>query len=592
MQHGSMVESGTHTDLISRNGVYAGLVRAQELKILEEQMNKKNEESIEEFEDNAGGNETAMCDNQVDPISKLASRVSQPDHNSNPNSNGAYLQEEKSQTYSLWSVMKLNRPELHLLFIGTLGSAIDGVVMPLFSIIFTKILVTFGLVNDNPEKFKKDSDFWSLMFVVLGIVSFISAFAKIAVFSIAGERLTRRLRNLSFTAYLRQEVAFFDDEKNGVGILTSKLASEAQMVQELTGKLAGTILQAFFGLAAGMIIAFISGWKLALVVLACVPVIFIASVLQMKSLTGFNEKTKIAYERAAQIASESVENMRTVASLAREDTFKTIFQERNLPAHQTAVRGAALSSLGTGFSNGVVYLVYALAFWYGSRLIISGEYDFSQMSQVLFSIIFSAVTIGQASSFTGNISKAKIAAKDVLELLARKPQIDSSLNTGASSPSDFSGKVDINHVYFSYPSRAKIPILQGFDLSALAGKSIALVGSSGSGKSTIVALIQRFYDVTQVRQQRDMSNGVYNPNSVNVEDIDVRDWNIGDLRSHIATVGQEPVLFGCSIGENIAYGIINNLQTRDDGSLEISKELQSRIETAAKAANIVNVLSI
>ncbi|ORX65020.1 P-glyco protein [Basidiobolus meristosporus CBS 931.73] len=555
MQQGTMVESGTHSELIAQEGVYAGLVRAQELRKSEDQ---REQEVTADAVDAVGH---ILGENPVDPISKLASRFSQY----------TAVSEESKES-------KEN---------GTIGSAIDGAIMPIFSIIFRYIMEAFA--NQDLSKMKKDADFWSLMFVVLGIVSFFSGFSKTAFFDIAGERLTRRLRSLSFVAYLRQEVAYFDEKENGTGALTSKLSTEAYMVQELAGKLAGVLVQAVVGLLTGIIIAFVNGWKLTLVVLACVPVLIIATVLQMKSLTGFSEKTKKTYEQAAQIASESVQNMRTVASLAREETFQRLFEERNAPAHKTAIRGAIVSSLGTGFSNGSVYLVYALAFWYGAHLIKSGEYDSSKVMQVLFAVIFSAVTVGQVSSLTGNISRARVAASDMFRLLDRQPKIDSLPDSKITPPASFSGKVDVDDAYFSYPTRPKVPILQGFDLSVLAGKNVALVGSSGSGKSTIVSLVQRFYDVTQVRQ-RENSNATCQsackPNSVNVEDIDVRDWNLNDLRSHMATVGQEPVLFGCSIAENIAYGIINNLQTRDDGSLEISNVLQCRIEEAAKAANI------
>ncbi|ORY03697.1 ATP-binding cassette sub-family B member 5 [Basidiobolus meristosporus CBS 931.73] len=585
MQHGVMVESGTHNELIAQEGVYAGLVRAQELRRLEDQMEQKvdSDAIIGEEQENVDSDATVLGGNQIDPVTKLASRFSQftsaSEENKEPDS--------KEEYFSFGRVFKLNQPEWYLLVIGTIGSAIDGVIMPIFSVIFTYILEAFQ--KTDKEELKKDANFWALMFVVLGIVSLFSGFSKIAIFGIAGERLTRRLRSLSFVAYLRQEAGYFDEKENGTGVLTSKLSTEAQMVQELTGKLAGVILQALVGLLTGVIIAFVNGWKLTLVVLACVPVLIIASVLQMKSLMGFSGKTKKAYEQAAQIASESVQNMRTVASLAREDTFQQLFEERNAPAHKTAVRGAVVSSLGTGFSNGSVYLVYALTFWYGAQLIKSGEYTAAKMNQVMFAVIFSAVAVGQVSSFTGNISKARIAASDILKLLSRVPKIDSSLDTGVTPPVAFSGKVDVEHAYFSYPTRPKVPILQGFDLSVLAGKNVALVGSSGSGKSTVVALVQRFYDVAQVRRRgnQDVAHrSAYKYNSVNVEDIDVRDWNLNELRSHMATVGQEPVLFGCSIAENIAYGIINNLQTRDDGSLEISSELQSRIEEAARAANI------
>ncbi|ORY03698.1 multidrug resistance protein [Basidiobolus meristosporus CBS 931.73] len=564
MQQGVAVESGTHGELIAKGGVYAGLVRAQELRKLEDQIPQER---------NTGVGDDAI------PREKVG-------HVDTKNANQPVQEAAASEAQGRLSFgyfLKLNRPEWYLLLLGTVGSAIDGMVSPLFSVIFSYLVKA---LSENGPQLKNDSNFWSLLLVILAVISLFSGFAKIAAFAIAGERLTRRLRSLSFAAYLRQEVAFFDDRRNCTGILNTKLSTEARTVQELTGRLAGTIMQAIFGLVTGMVIAFTTGWKLTLVVLACVPVLILVAVLQAKCLAGFNKKTKNAYEEGAQIASEGVRNMRTLASLAREETFYRIFEGRNSLAHKIAVRGALVSSLATAFSNGTLFLVYALAFWYGSQLVKASEYDVQMLMQVVFAVVLSATSVGEASSYIGNVSQAYVAANDILKLLNRTPKIDSSSSAGATCPSGYSGKVDIEHAYFEYPTRADVPILQGFDLSVLAGKNVALVGSSGSGKSTVVALVQRFYDVTTTRNLNQIHGCTHKSNSVNVEDIDVRDWNLNELRSHMATVGQEPVLFGCSIAENIAYGIINNLQTRDDGSLEISSELQSRIEEAARAANI------
>jgi ABC-type multidrug transport system fused ATPase/permease subunit len=170
--------------------------------------------------------------------------------------------------------------------------------------------------------------------------------------------------------------------------------------------------------------------------------------------------------------------------------------------------------------------------------------------------VFSAVSISQVISFTPNVSKARAASISLFEIIDRQSRIDAFKEGGKNMETN--GKVTANKVHFNYPARPDVPVLKGFQAEVPAGKTVAIVGSSGSGKSTLVSLVQRFYDTKEGK--------------VTVEDTDVRSWNLPGLRSQMAMVGQEPVLFDMSIGENIAYGVEN--------------ASQEMIEQAAQSANI------
>jgi ATP-binding cassette subfamily B (MDR/TAP) protein 1 len=176
----------------------------------------------------------------------------------------------------------------------------------------------------------------------------------------------------------------------------------------------------------------------------------------------------------------------------------------------------------------------------------------------MFAVIFAAMTAGQVSNFMPDIAKAKISTINITSLLDRKSKIDYSDPSGEKREK-CSGKADLVNVSFSYPIRPDIKVLKGIDLEALPGKTVALVGSSGCGKSTVMGIFEKWYDIAG--------------GTASLDDLSVSDWNLENMRSHMALVGQEPVLFNFSIGENIAYGLTH-------------EATQLQIESAARLANI------
>ncbi|CAJ0645863.1 8190_t:CDS:10 [Entrophospora sp. SA101] len=541
MSKGEIKEIGKHDELIERGGLYYGLVKAQELKkeedetsvIIDDKSNKLNLKRL-----TTKGSITKSIKLTDEEVEKVR------------------LEKLKQKT-PLGRVFNLNKPEWYLIAPGGIGAVVTGSVMPLFALVFSSILEVFSR-TDDPDGLRSRANFWAAMFGVIALVSGLANFIQVTSFSLSAERLTKRLRTMTFTSLVKQEVAFFDDIKNGTGVLTSKLAVDASKVEGLAGNLMGSIIMNTTNLIFGLGIAFYFGWKLTLVILAASPVAVIAGYLEFKALAGLGTKTRKAYESTGQIVQQSVSNMRTIASLTREETFKNKFIEALEEPHKIAIRGSILVGFGFGASQGFVYFIWSLAFWYGSRLIISGEYTTQSMLRVLFVVIFSSVAVGQMSSFAPNTANAKVAAISIFEIIDRKSKIDATGNEGKDRPTPVTGESTIKDVHFNYPARPDIKILKGLDMSIDAEKKIALVGSSGSGKSTVVSLLLRFYDV--------------NSGSIEVEKVDIKTWNLEYLRSNLALVGQEPILFDLTIGENVAYG--------KEGAT------QDEIENAAKGANI------
>jgi ABC-type multidrug transport system fused ATPase/permease subunit len=220
-------------------------------------------------------------------------------------------------------------------------------------------------------------------------------------------------------------------------------------------------------------------------------------------LKSFGGKARDAYNNVGKIASETILNIRTVATLTKEQHFLNDYKKNIILPHKMTLKSAFVSSIGfgmyfylkellKGFSQGIMFFAYAIAFYYGSLLIIWGLYGPADVMKVIFAIIFTAMAAGQASTFLPNVSKAKLAAESVFELLDSVPRIDTTSTKGYScDKNDIQGYASGNTVTFTYPKRPDIPILQGLSIEALPGQTIALVGQSGCGKSTMIGLLER-----------------------------------------------------------------------------------------------------
>ncbi|XP_067042217.1 ATP-dependent translocase ABCB1-like [Acropora muricata] len=595
IQEGVVVEEGSHDDLMGTDGVYHQLVTLQTFEKEEPGVEVDDDDKEDDDDEEAGvveKKESMAAANFMRSMShmssdseheeteferKLSARASRRlsakkrpgsafDRQNSSNvevtkdkDGKEKILEEEVEPAPFLRTLKLNRPELPYLVSGSIAATINGLFPFAFAMVLSEILSVFSL-NDN-EKMKKESEFWSLMFLAIGAASFLAQLMQGAMFAKSGELLTARLRRMAFAAMLKQEMAYFDDPLHSTGALTTALSTHASAVQGATGMRLGQIAMSLSTTVACLVYAFINGWKLTLVVLAIIPFLIIAAAIQMKFFAGGGGAGigDDALVQSGKIAVETIGNIRTVVSLGKEDTFYEKYVEALHGPTKRAMNKAHLQGISFGLSEAFMFFANAIAFRYGGYLVMEGEMDLGEVMKVVLSILMGGFTLGQVSALAPDYEKAKVAAARLFKIFDRKSLIDSSSENGLR-PSSVTGSIQLRSVRFRYPTRQNIKVLRGLTLSVQKGQKLALVGGSGCGKSTVVSLLERFYDIED--------------GEVAIDGNNVRTLNIQWLRSHIGIVSQEPILFGCSIAENIAYG---------DNSREVP---MNEIEAAAKAANI------
>uniref|UniRef100_A0A8K9URQ3 ATP-binding cassette sub-family B member 5 n=1 Tax=Oncorhynchus mykiss TaxID=8022 RepID=A0A8K9URQ3_ONCMY len=520
--NGEVVEQGTHRELMAKKGVYYSLVMQQVL-----------------YHAHYIPNGTLFPLYQGKPEEDEEDPEKKPD---------------EAPDIPFTRILALNKPEWPYMLVGTLSSLVGGAVYPCVAIIFAKIIGVFSEVD--PEVKRQKTMMFSLLFLLIGGVAFVTYFLKGYMFGKSGELLTMRLRRQVFHAMMRQEIGWFDDNNNAVGVLTTRLATDASLVKGATGSRLGLATNTVCALTIAIVVAFIHSWQLTLLILACVPFLIGANFIQMRAMAGHASKDQGALEQSGKISTETVENFKTVVGLTREDVFFHKFMDSLERPYQNGLVKAPIYGLTFAVAQAIPYMVNAAIFRFGSWLIYNIVLFFRSVFSV---IIFAAMNIGESASFAPDFAKAKAAAGRILGLLEKKPEIDIYSEEG-EKPTDFVGDIEFRGIHFAYPTRQNVRVLQGLNVSVGPGQTLALVGESGCGKSTSIQLLERFYSPAE--------------GQVLVDGLDTKTLNLSWLRSQLGLVSQEPILFDCSISENIQYG---------DNSREVS---QDEIEEAAKNANI------
>ena len=526
---GKVVEEGTHTELVEKKGKYYALQHLQ-LQTEEKEKQKGQQESHPASTDQKTPTET-----QEKTKAALEIKVdngSTPTKNQAPSSSN---QANHSHGDVILRLMAYSKHDVPIIVVGALGALVHGMVQPMVSPILANVV--FVLADPTRSDFSSKSGLYSGLFLVLAAVAFISFAVQQALFSIAAERLSRKVRAEVFRKYVRMPIGWFDDPLHAPGALGSKLSTDATLLNTLTSSVLGVYGQAAAGAITGLVIAFIADWRIAFIGLGVSPFQIISGKIRASINARMTKSTDDAYQESIAFASEAVNNMRTVASFAREDKLLENYSHKldgplNLALSEAHKSGAAFAA-----GQFINFGVNAFMFYISAVFMKNHGLGFKDMFMCVMGIMMGCMSVGNALQFAPDAGSAKAAAISVFKVIDAKPAIDiDDPNQTVRTP--LQGNIEFKNVWFKYPSREK-QIFKGLSFKINASQKVAFVGPSGCGKSTILALIQRFYDVDQ--------------GEILIDGVNIKQFDLKHLRESYGVVSQEPVLFNGTIEYNIKY---------------------------------------
>lgn len=457
--------------------------------------------------------------------------------------------------------------EFALIALSTICSIASGVIMPLMIIVFGQLVgdLSSNSVQNLGEAVggNSASNERILYLVYLAIASFFLEWIATAGWQHTGRRIGRKVREEYLRSILRQNIGFFDNF--GAGKMTSIITAEMNAVQEAISEKVGLTLTTGATVIGSFIVGFVQYWALALILSSSLVAIMLIMGLISVPLQASGKKAGEGASEAATVAEEAYSAIKTVLALNMQERMKDRYAKPTHVAELWSGKAKYYTGMMLAIMMWIINLMYGLAFWQGARFLNSGNIDgISAIIITLLAIMTGSFSVAMMAPNFQAFNAGTTAAAVIFRSIDRPSPIDSS-ETGGLDASKIQGEIVFKNVRHVYPSRVTTNALSDYSLHIPAGKTTALVGPSGGGKSTVVGLLQRFYSTVE--------------GTITIDGTPITDYNLGSLRRQISIVSQEPVLFSLSIRDNIAFGL-SDIHRKDMTDAEI----QTAVVKAAKEA--------
>ncbi|KAE8309878.1 P-loop containing nucleoside triphosphate hydrolase protein [Aspergillus transmontanensis] len=444
--------------------------------------------------------------------------------------------------------------DILLMVVGTFFAIAAGVPEPLLGIVLGQLINELNTVACSATQYNSSSVRTKVLYLIyITIFNFVSIYIYAACWALFSERLARRYRKAYFRSVVRQEAAFHDSLPSGQVI--SRLVSDIETVQSGTSEKVGIYIATLSYFVTAYIVAFIKVPVIAGILIAIVPCFFAMALVGGHLTSRYGSRVGKHIDLATSIASSSLSHLKIVHAFNAHQRLEDLFSSHLSNSQKDALKKAAVHAAQMGTLFFVVYSSNALAYWKGAHLIadsIDGRnsgVSIGAVYTVIFILIDASFILSQVSPYMHVFSAAASASERLLEVINRPSTIDGTSDTGGKCADLREEEIKFNDVHFTYPARSENPVLQGVTFSIPPRQHTAIVGPSGGGKSTIVALLERFYDP---------STG-----SICIGPQDIRHVNVANLRGQMGFVQQESQLLNRSILENIAYGLVGSVEHED-----------------------------
>ena len=429
----------------------------------------------------------------------------------------------------LWPYLRPHRGRVTLALLSLLVAA--GTVLAFGACL--RALIDRGFAQGRPDIL----DYALASLLAVAVVLAVASGARYYLVSWLGERVVGDLRKDVFAHVVRLGPAWFEIKRSGD--VMSRISADAQLIEQVIGSSVSVALRNTLMCIGGIAMLVITNPKLALYVLAVVPLVVAPIILFGRKVRLLSREAQARVADMVAEGGETLDAVRTVQAFAQEERAAATFGAATERAFQAARQRIGRRAVMTTVVIFIVFSAVGFLLWMGGHDVIAGRISAGDLSAFIFYAVLVASSGGAISETIGDLQRASGASERLAELMAEKPTI-TELVAPVALPRPVTGAVRFSDVSFRYPARPDALALQGFDLDVAAGETVAIVGPSGAGKTTVFQLLLRFYDPQQ--------------GAIRLGGVDIRDLALGELRRTTALVPQEPVLFSASVADNIRYG--------------------------------------
>ncbi|KAJ4377256.1 hypothetical protein N0V83_000079 [Neocucurbitaria cava] len=538
---GKVVQQGTHETLLKdEGGAYSKLVNAQSLARTAPQL-----EDDDILEEKKAKRESVLADKESYEtlVDSVITKVDEDEKPSPP----------PAQPSIFWSFgmllaeQKRNWISYAIILVAAMGAAASN---PIQAYLFARLISSFAYWG---EQLRVTNSFLCLMLVTVAVGVGASYFTLGWISNDVSIRTVSFYRKEYFRNMITRQISFFDDPSNSIGLLTARIGTDPTQLQQLLGINMAMVSISVFSLIGCITVAVFFHWKFALVVIfSSLPIILAGGWYRVRHEVKFEARNNAVFAESARFAAEAIGAMRTVASLTLESAICEKYDALLKTHILKSWKEARISCMVFAASDSLILLCMAFALWYGGTLLANFEIQAFNFLVVYLAIIQGGLAAGQWLSFGPNIAQVSAAAARIRAMRSKDSDIEDAVSTQYQENNRWTlpatllwkgADVELRNVWFTYPTR-NIPVLRGLSISIQHGQFAAIVGHSGSGKSTVFALLERFY-------QPQRGTIWYNGEDTSKVPLKV-------LRKRMSLVAQEPYLFRGGIRENVLLGVEEN----------------------------------